>query len=280
MKDHAMSYTLCTLEVADRIGVITLNRPQNLNALNSQLMSEVTQALQALEADEGVDVIVLAAAGRAFSAGFDLKESALKKYTGVADWSRVLRSDFDFIMQFWDCTKPTIAAVQGHCIAGGLELAVACDITVADRTAVFGEPEVRFGSAVVSLILPWVIGPKAAKEILLTGQDDLSAERAYQLGLVNRLVEPGRHLAQAMELARSIVASSSVSVRATKRAINRTLDMQGMRAALLAAVDAAVLVESAMGPEREEFNRIRASEGLKAAIAWRNARGPHTHSST
>ena len=266
-------YTQITLEMTDRIGVITLNRPKSLNALSSQLMAEVTHAMQVLTEDAGIDAIVLAGQGRAFSAGFDLKESALKNYTGIVEWSRVIRSDFDFIMQFWDCPKPTISAVQGHCLAGGLELAVACDITVADTTAIFGEPEVRFGSAIVALILPWIIGPKAAKEILLTGRDDISAERAYQLGIVNQLVEPGEHLSQAMKVARSISAASSLSVRMTKRAINRSLEVQGMRESLLAAIDAAVMVEAGLGPEREEFNRIRSADGLKAAIAWRNARG-------
>jgi enoyl-CoA hydratase len=183
-----------------------------------------------------------------------------------------LRSDFDFIMQFWDCPKPTIAAVHGHCVAGGLELAVACDITIADSTAVFGEPEVRFGSSIVSLILPWVIGPKAAKDILLTGRDDITAERAYQLGIVNHLVEPGEHRTKAIEVAKSIATASTLSVQMTKRAINRGLDSQGMRNALLASVDSAILIEASMGPEREEFNRIRSTDGLKAAIAWRNAR--------
>ncbi len=267
-----MEYTQITLAISDRIGFITLNRPKSLNALNGQMMSEVTHAMADLTARDDVHVIVLGAEGRAFSAGFDLKEAALKKYEGVGDWSRVLRSDFDFIMQFWDCPKPTIAAVHGHCIAGGLELAVACDITIADTTAVFGEPEVRFGASIASLILPWVIGPKAAKDILLTGRDDITAERAYQLGIVNHLVEQGKHREKAIEVAKLIATASALSVRMTKRAINRGLDGQGMRNALLASVDSAILIEASMGPEREEFDRIRSTDGLKAAIAWRNAR--------
>ena len=261
-----------TLAISDRIGFITLNRPRSLNAINALMMSEVTHAMSDLTARDDVHVVVLAAEGRAFSAGFDLKEAALNNYTGVGDWSRALRSDFDFIMQFWDSPKPTIAAVHGYCLAGGLELAVACDITIADTTAVFGEPEVRFGSSIVSLVLPWVIGPKAAKDILLTGRDDITAERAYQLGIVNHLVEPGKHREKAIEVAKSIATASTLSVQMTKRAINRGLDSQGMRNALLASVDAAILIEAGMGPEREEFNRIRSTDGLKAAIAWRNAR--------
>ena len=104
-------------------------------------------------------------------------------------------------MRFWDCPKPTVSAVHGYCLAGALELALACDLTVADSTAIFGEPEVRFGSAIVALLVPWIAGPKFAKELLLTGADDISAQRALQMGLVNQVVDEGRALARAMQLA-------------------------------------------------------------------------------
>ena len=84
-------------------------------------------------------------------------------------WRKVLETDFDFIMQFWDCPKPTIAAVHGFCLAGAFELALACDITVAAEGTRFGEPEARFGSGIIAMLLPWVTGPKQAKELLLTG---------------------------------------------------------------------------------------------------------------
>jgi len=265
-------YTVVKVEAANRVGVITMNRPRQLNAINGALMDELTHAMGALTEDGNVDVIVLAAEGRAFSAGFDLKESAAKNYTTVPQWRNVIETDFNFIMQFWDCPKPTISAVQGHCLAGGLELAVACDITVADDTAIFGEPEVKFGSSIVALILPWLIGVKQAKQMLFTGADQIPAQRAYEMGLINEVVAPGTHLDRSMEIAAAIANSASLSVRMTKQAIHRSMDLRGMRHALLGAVDTAVLIESSCGPERTEFNRIRSSDGLKAAIAWRNAR--------
>ena len=133
--------------------------------------------------------------GRAFSAGFDLKAGAAAAgQRGLADWRRVLEADFDFIMAFWDCPKPTIAAVHGYCIGGAFELSLACDITVAAAGTRLGAPEVKFGSGAVAMLLPFVAGAKAAKEILLTGDDHLTAERALALGIVNRVAPAGEEL--------------------------------------------------------------------------------------
>ena len=265
-------YTVIKVDITEQVGLIKMNRPRQLNAINSTVISELTRAMGELTARNDVSAIVLAAEGRAFSAGFDLKESAEKNYTTVAQWRKVLDTDFNFIMQFWDCPKPTISAVQGHCLAGGLELAVACDITIADNTAVFGEPEVKFGSSIVAMIVPWLIGVKQAKQMLFTGDDKIPAQRAYEMGLINEVVAPGQHLNRALEIAKSITSAASLSVQMTKQAIHRSMNLRGMRQALLGAVDAAIIIESSCGPERTEFNRIRSSEGLMAAIAWRNAR--------
>ena len=122
------------------------------------------------------------------------------------------------------------------------------------------------------MLLPWFTGPKHAKELLLTGNDRISAERALEIGIVNRVVPDGQQLEQAMEIARGIAAAAPASVQMTKRAINRGYEIMGMRQALLAAVDIDIFIESSGGPERAEFNRIRKEQGLKAAIAWRDAR--------
>jgi enoyl-CoA hydratase len=254
------------------IAHIVLNRPKVLNAIDTALMREVTAALRQVQDDPGVRCIVLSGEGRAFSAGFDLKESAAAGDRTNEDWRRVLEADFDFIMQFWDCPKPTIAAIHGHCIGGGLELALACDIAIADETAIFGEPEVRFGSGIVAMLLPWMVGPKHAKDMLLTGNDRTTARRAAEIGMVTETVAAGEHVTRAFEKAREIVAAAPLSVLLTKRAINRSFDIRGMRAALLAAVETDLIIETSGGAERTEFNRIRREQGLKAAIAWRDSR--------
>jgi enoyl-CoA hydratase len=122
------------------------------------------------------------------------------------------------------------------------------------------------------MLLPWITGPKQAKELLLTGNDRIGAQRALEIGIVNRVVPDGQQLEQAMEIARTIAAAAPASVQMTKRAINRGYEIMGMRQALLAAVDIDIFIESSGGPERAEFNRIRKEQGLKAALAWRDAR--------
>lgn len=267
-----MSHETISVRREGRVGVLTLNRPQVLNALNRTLMREVTETMTAFTRDDGVLAIVVNGEGRAFSAGFDMKESAQRNTTTLDQWRAVLGADFDFIIQFWDCPKPTIAAVHGYCLAGAFELALACDVTVAAEGTRFGEPEPRFGSGIIALLLPWVAGPKATKELLLTGTDQVDARRAMEMGIVNHVVPLGQQFEKALAIANDMAASAPLSVQMTKRAINRTYEMMGMRQALLAALDTDVLIEAQGGPERAEFNRIRREKGLKAALEWRDAR--------
>ncbi len=255
-----------------RVGIITFNRPEALNALSSGLMRETSAALADFVADPAIAAVVVHGAGRAFSAGFDLKETAAREIKGPDEWRELLEFDFDFILQFWDCPKPTIAAVHGYCLAGAFELALACDMTVAAEGTLFGEPEVRFGAGIVAMILPWITGPKQAKELLLTGNDKVPAERALAMGIVNHVVPAGQELEKALALARDVAAASAEAVQATKRALNRGYEMMNMRQALLAGLEADILLESSESEERATFNRIRKEEGLKAALAWRDAR--------
>ena len=269
-----MTQTYETIEtrIDGRVAVISLNRPQVLNAINRKLMSEVTAAMKEFVAEPKVLAIILHGLGRAFSAGFDMKESAQRAVTTIEEWRQILGDDFDFLIQFWDCPKPTIAAVHGFALAGGFEMALSCDITVAAEGTRFGEPEPRFGSGIIALLLPWMTMPKLAKEMLLTGSDQIDAQRALAMGIVNHVVPQGTELEKAMQIARDIAAAAPSSVQLTKRAINRSYEIAGMRQALLAGVDTDVLIEAAGGPERAEFNRLRREKGLKAALAWRDAK--------
>lgn len=256
------------------IGILTLNRPRALNALSKALMAEASVILSDFIADDRVHAIVVQGEGRAFSAGFDLKEGSA---SGVRDPVRIrktLEDDFAFIMRFWDCPKPTVAAVHGHCLAGAFEIALACDVTIAGEGTFFGEPEVRFGSGIVAMLLPWIAGPKQAKEILLTGADRLTARRMLEIGVVNRVVVDAEVRTAAMEMARSLAAAAPEAVRQTKRAINRAYEVMGLRQALRDALEIDVEIETADNPVSAEFNRIRRTQGLAAAIAWRDSRAP------
>jgi enoyl-CoA hydratase len=256
----------------DGIAVIALDRPERRNAINRRMIAEIHAALDAVEAEPALRVVVIHGLGPAFCSGFDLKDDAAAQPSGVATWRKLLKQDFDFITRFWDLSKPTIAAVHGYCLAGGCELAMACDITLAGEDAVFGEPELRFGSVITAMMMPWLVGPKRTKELLLTGNDRIPAEWAEKIGLVNRTVPQGRHLDEALAIARQIARIDPDAVAITKQSINRTFETMGLREALRANLDLAVQIESLETPERKQFQEITRRDGLKAAIAWRDAR--------
>ena len=268
-----MAYEHILYESRGGVAILTLNRPEKLNAIHAPMVAELGAAMDAAEADPEVRAIVLRGAGRAFSAGFDLDMGEERGDAGAVDFlRRELRRDLDVILRFWDSPKPTVAAVHRYCLGSAMEMAVACDVTVAAEGCRFGAPEVRFGSGIVALILPWVIGPKQAKELLLTGDDQVSAERALALGLVNRVVPEAECFETALSLAREIAANDRIAVALTKQGINRSLEIMGMRQALLQGLELDVLVEASETPESREFNRILEKEGPRAAIAWREAR--------
>ena len=188
-------------EPRGRVGLLTLHRPERLNAISARMMNEVEAVLDAVAEDDGIGVVVVCGAGRAFCSGYDLKDDAAIPAADAAAWRARLERDLDFLLRFWNHPKPTVAAVHGYCLAGGLELAMSCDITLAEEGCLFGEPELKFGSVIVNMMMPWLVGPKLTKELLLSGDDTLSAERAERIGLVNRVVAKGTHVEEALALA-------------------------------------------------------------------------------
>src|SRR5690348_7288025 len=238
-----MAYETILYDQRGSVALITLNRPERLNAMNAVMLRELNAAMDAAEADAGIRAIVLAAAGKGFCSGFDLKEQAAARPSGVAQWRPLLQRDFDAIMRFWHSPKPTVSAVRGPCLAGGCELALACDITIAAEDAVFGEPELRFGAGIVVMLLPWLVGPKRAKQLLLTGDDKLPARRAEAIGLVNEVVATGEALARALAIATDLSVIDVMVLRETKRAINRSYEIMGLGEALQTALDIDLQIE-------------------------------------
>ncbi len=143
---------------------------------------------------------------------------------------------------------------------------------MAEDGAIFGKPEIQFGSVITAMVMPFLTGPKIAKEILLTGEDGLTAKRAHALGLVNRVVPEGQGLETATEIAQRIAALDPDAVRLTKRSINSALDAMGLRAALAANLDLSVEIETLETPSRRRFKEISRTQGLQAALAWRARR--------
>jgi len=249
---------------------IRLNRPEKLNAINPEMVEGLGTALDRAQADEQVRAILLSGQGRAFSSGFDLDMGGDPSDPTFV--RRALQEDFDIIMRFWDCPKPTVAAVHTYCLGSAMEIAVACDLTIAAAGCRFGAPEVKFGSGIVALVLPWVIGVKQAKEMLMTGDDRVSSERALALGLVNHVVPPQDLEARALEMAMTLAANDALAVRLTKQAINETCERMGMRDALISALERDIEIETTETEESRGFNEVLAQKGVKAAIKWREQR--------
>lgn len=267
-----MPFQFITYTVHDHVAQLTLNRPERLNALHADTLHEINAAMDQAEADADVRVLVVSGAGRAFSSGFDLKAQMEQQPQGDAAWRDILELDFHTTMRFWHSPKPTVAAVHGACLAGAFELAMACDITIADEDATFGEPELKFGAGIVTLLLPWMTSPKQAKRIILSADDRIPAREALAMGLVSRVVPTGQHLAEALRTARSMALMDPHLVMQTKKALNQTYDIQGMPSALRMALEIDHAIESHGSSDKRAFMDVARERGMRQAIAWRDAR--------
>lgn len=263
------------------VATVTLNRPEKLNAIDEEMLGALVECLEAAEADDLIRVLLLRGEGRAFSAGFDLEMGAARDGESREDYlRREISSEFDHIMRFWDFPKPIIAAVQGYCLGSSMELSAVCDITLSSEDCRFGAPEVRFGSGMVCLILPWIVGQKNAREMLLTGTDKIDAVRAREIGLVNHVIPTEQLQQTAWAMAQEIALNDPVAVQMTKKALNQSVEMTGMRNALREAMEINVEIETTDTHESREFNRILEADGPKAALAWRAAQLPAEQDST
>ena len=218
-------YETLLFEASDGIGVLTLNRPKALNALNAQLMSELQAFVSKVATDPEIKVLIITGAGeKAFVAGADITEMQPKSAVEGRDWAKFGQQVFD---QIENLPQPVIAAVNGFALGGGNELAMACDIRIASEKAKFGQPEVNLGITpgfAGTQRLPRLIGKGRAKELIFTGEP-IDAAEAYRIGLVNKVVPPEELLPAARDLAKKIIAKGEIAVRQCKAAINRGMEM-------------------------------------------------------
>ncbi len=207
------------IERRDRILLVTINRPDQRNAVNAAVAEGIAAALDALDGEAELSLGILTGAGKGFSAGMDLKAFVAGESAWAGD------RGFAGITQR-AAEKPLIAAVEGFAMAGGLEIALACDLIVAARGARLGVPEVKRSLVAAGgalLRLPRVLPRGVAMELALTG-DPIDAERGYELGMINRLTEPGQALETALELAEAIAANGPLALAATKRILTESVD--------------------------------------------------------
>src|SRR5258705_8016264 len=230
-----MAAEIVTYTVDGRIGIVTINRPDKLNAISHELKHALVERLRAADADADTSVVVLRAEGRSFSAGYDISPNparAARRGNALA-WHTSLSDDAALELTPWTMKKPVIASVQGHCLGGGCELAMLCDLTIAADDALFGEPEIRFSNVGPALIMPFIIGLKRARELLFLG-DPIDAKTALQYGMVNRVVARAELSAATLKFARRMALVSPEALAGTKLAVNRGAEAAGFRSAIMA----------------------------------------------
>jgi enoyl-CoA hydratase len=235
-----VTYSTLLTERTGPVLKITTNRPEVLNAQSRILLEELDHAFNAAVDDAAVKVIILAGAGKHFSAGHDLgspQEMADQKKTPLepgfkGEYRRLWERFFENTMRWRDLPKPTIAQVQGYCIMGGMMIASACDLIIASEDAQFADRAVGWGGGHVQFFsMPWDLGPRKAKEYLFTGEF-IGAAEAHRLGLVNRVVPREKLEEETMALAQKIATKDSFALKFAKASVNETLNAQGWREAL------------------------------------------------
>lgn len=267
-----MTTELVTYTVDGRVGVLSMNRADKLNAISGDLKRRLIERFHEADRDPATSVVILRAEGRSFSAGYDISPNlarAARKGNTLA-WHESLTDDVKLEMTPWDMAKPVIASVQGHCLGGGCEMAMMCDITIAADDAVFGEPEIRFSNVGPALIMPFVIGQKRARELLYLG-DQIDAQTALAYGIVNRVVPRAELDAATMKFARRMALISPEALAGTKLALNRGADAAGFRNAIRAGLDVVAPLYAATTEVGKQFDEIRETQGLGAALRWRGA---------
>lgn len=231
-------------EDIDSIRLLTLNRPKSLNALNSELIGAIVDAVEAAHLDDAISVIVLAGTERAFSAGADLKEAQARQDEG----SEAARRHTDAASAIYRLggrtDKPVIAAVRGYALGGGCNLAISADLVVAGENAVFGYPELKRGLAATAVGPGLVhrIGPKAAFELLALAEN-VTPQRAYELGMINRVVPDDAVTDAALEMARALAAYDRAALRTTKRVFLKSTELS-LSQSLDVAQEAALLARA------------------------------------
>lgn len=258
-----MSEPTLLIEQDGPVRRIYLNRPQLRNAQSQQMLDELDQAFDSARTDTATRVVVLGAKGPHFSAGHDLKQAQAERaeFTVEERWAYEEQRYFGYCMRIWDFPKPTIAQVQGACIAAGLMLANMCDLIVASEDAFFSDPVTHtMGAASLEVLIhPWVMGLRQAKELLFTGER-ITAAQAREFGMVNRVVATDRLEDEAMAMAQRIAKAPPFAMQILKKSLNRSMDVQGMRQALSAHFDLHQLSHVT-----EEYRRTKEA-GLASAI--------------
>ena len=248
---------------------ITLNRPDKRNPLSNELRGELFAALELVDADEHFRVSIIRGAGSCFSAGYDLQSDVSQDqpfYTagGLGNWPRHVVEGF---FRIWDLAKPVIAQVHGYCLAGGTELATACDLVYVADDAMIGYPVVRAISPPDNQFYPWIVGLRRAMEMMLTG-DHMSGSEAVECGFANRAFPASELDSQVLQMAERVARVPSDLQQINKRAVHRQMDAMGVRAGIRAGTE---MQQLAMYTQSTQAHLADMRQGLTQALSKRDA---------
>ncbi|MBM3492035.1 MAG: enoyl-CoA hydratase/isomerase family protein [Alphaproteobacteria bacterium] len=265
-------YQTIELVREDNLLWLRFARPQVLNAFSLRQWREVAAALREAQQDDRVRAVALAGNGGNFSAGYDLSDALGELGAGApGDWRAYIEVGNETCWTVWGLRKPVIAAVQGYCLGGAFELAMACDFVLSGASGRFGEPEVRLSDAPPFLISPWVMNMRAAKDLLLTG-DVIDAEKAQRYGLLSDLVPDDALAAAVRRLAGKLAGFSPDNWHLNKAAVNRSYEIMGFAAAVDMGADAFVATNVTPNALKRDFLDHLQRQGFAAAVKWAQSR--------
>lgn len=264
-----MAFTTINLEKQNRIGTLTLNRPEKLNAMTPALIKEMGEALTEVARDAEIRVLIIRGAGRAFSTGYDLTggwgEGSSKPFT-IDDDQRFLQGYIEHWMRLRDLPKPVISMVHGYCLAGATQLCVSTDMIFVADDAQIGFPSIPAGAGYVSSFWNWMVGPHRTKYLAFLPGSRISGKEAEAMGFATRAFPPDRLEQETYDYAGRVAKVPAQKLRLEKLAINRAMDLRGFRSAVQAAAEFDAIFH--FGPGNEEIRAVQKERGLRGAIKW------------
>ncbi len=264
-----MPFSNIIVEKRDRIGTLTLNRPEKLNAMTPSLITEFGEALTQIEKDPDIKVLVIRGAGRAFCTGYDLtaglNDGSAERYTVDHD-QQALQRYVEHWLRLRDLPKPVIAMVHGYCLAGGSQLAISCDMIFVAENARIGFPSIPAGAGYVSAFWNWMVGPHRTKYLAFLPGSKITGIEAERMGFATRAFPEDKLEEETYSYARRVAKVPAQKLRLEKLGINRAMDLRGFRASVLAGAEYDAIFH--FGPGNDEIRKVQKERGLKGAIQW------------
>ena len=264
-----MTFTNITLEKHERIGTLTLNRPEKLNAMSPALMAEFGDAISQVEKDPEIKVLIIRGAGRAFSTGYDLTggwgDASSKPFT-IDDDQNNLQRYIEHWLRLRDLPKPVISMVHGYCLAGATQLCISTDVIFVAENARIGFPSIPAGAGYVSAFWNWMVGPHRTKYLAFLPGSRISGKEAENMGFATRAFPEESLEKETYGYAQRVAKVPAQKLRLEKLAINRAMDLRGFRVSVLAGAEFDAIFH--FGPGNDEIRNVQKERGLRGAIQW------------